>query len=307
MKEIWLAGGCFWGVEEYFSRINGVVKTEVGYANGETNRTDYEKVSLTNHSETVYIVYDANIIKLNEILNYYFHIIDPVSVNKQGNDIGTQYRTGIYYKDETDLDVINKRIAKEQLNYDKEIAVEVKKITNYVKAEEYHQKYLKKNAGGYCHINLESMPAKEIEYIKPSEEEIKNKLNDIQYNVTQKNQTERPFENEYYNNYEKGIYVDIVSGEPLFLSSDKFNSNCGWPSFSKPISDSISTKEDNSLNMERIEVRSKNADSHLGHLFNDGPILKGGLRYCINSAALKFIPIVDMEKEGYGEYIKKVK
>lgn len=308
MKEIWLAGGCFWGVEEYFSRINGVVKTEVGYANGDTDNTNYQIISKTKHSEVVYILYDENVIKLNEILDYYFNIIDPTSINRQGNDTGLQYRTGIYYKDENDLFIIKDRLAIEQLKYNKKIVVEVNKINNYVKAEDYHQKYLKKNPNGYCHIDLQSMPINQNKYIKPSEEEVKQKLTDIQYEVTQNNATEKPFENEYWNHFEKGIYVDVVTGEPLFLSSDKFNSNCGWPSFTKPLGkEIIDTKKDYSLNMKREEVRSKIGNSHLGHVFKDGPLLKGGLRYCINSASLRFIPLSEMDEEGYGQYISRIK
>ena len=308
MKEIWLAGGCFWGVEEYFSRIKGVVKTEVGYANGNTEHTNYQIISKTNHSEVVHIMYDKNIIKLTEILDYYFNIIDPTSINRQGNDTGLQYRTGIYYNNENDLYIIKERVANEQLKYNKKIVVDISKINNYVKAEDYHQNYLKKNPNGYCHINLQSLSVNQNKYVKPSEEEIKQKLTDIQYDVTQNNATEKPFENKYWDHFEKGIYVDVVTGEPLFLSSDKFNSNCGWPSFSKPVGkETIDKKKDYSLNMKREEVRSKIGDSHLGHVFKDGPLLKGGLRYCINSASLRFIPLSKMAEEGYGQYIGRVK
>lgn len=297
IKEIWLAGGCFWGVEEYFSRINGVIKTDVGYANGRSNKTKYLLVSLTDHAETVHIIYDTRVITLDEILSHYFKIIDPTSKNRQGNDIGRQYRTGIYYKNNEDIEIIKNHIKNIQNNYKEPIIVEVMTLNNYVEAEENHQKYLKKNPNGYCHISLPS-----------NSNYLKNKLTEIQYNVTQENGTEKAFDNEYWDNYRKGIYVDIISGEPLFSSSDKFVSQCGWPSFSKPLeNEKIITEKDNSFGMNRIEVRSKITDSHLGHVFNDGPDESGGLRYCINSAALKFIPIEEMKKEGYEKYIDLIK
>jgi peptide methionine sulfoxide reductase msrA/msrB len=304
IHEIWLAGGCFWGVEEYFSRLNGVISTDVGYANGKTKHTKYFLVDLTDHAETVHLVYNDSIINLKTILEYYFKIIDPTSKNKQGNDLGRQYRTGIYYKDKKDLSIIKDVIRDEQLKYKDSIVTEVLPLENYIKAENYHQKYLKKHPDGYCHIDLSLVGPESNHYIKPSQEEIKNRLSDIQYGVTQQNDTERPFVNEYWDNKEKGIYVDIVTGEPLFISTDKFESGCGWPSFTKPIDEkALIEKEDESYDMVRTEVRSKIGDSHLGHVFNDGPISKGELRYCINSAALKFIPLSEMENKGYGDYI----
>jgi methionine-R-sulfoxide reductase len=149
---------------------------------------------------------------------------------------------------------------------------------------------------------------KKKEYQKPSKEELKEKLTPLQYSVTQENATERPFENELWSHKEEGIYVDIVSGEPLFTSHDKFDSGCGWPSFTKPIErKSIKEKADFTHNMHRVEVRSKEGDSHLGHVFTDGPLEEGGLRYCINSASLKFIPREKLKEEGYGEYLKYFK
>lgn len=310
IREIYLAGGCFWGVEGYFKRIEGVKDTTCGYANGKTANPSYEDVCRhnTGHAETVRVLFDMDVINLEDLLIYYFRIIDPVSVNKQGNDVGTQYRTGIYYTDESLLPVIKAAVEREQRKYNEKIAVEVLPLENFYSAEEYHQNYLDKNPNGYCHINLNlaNEPIVRSEnYKKLDDKELKEKLTTLQYDVTMNAATERPFDNEFNSNFERGIYVDITSGEPLFLSTDKFESGCGWPSFSKPIQkDLVRYNEDLSLGRRRIEVRSNVADAHLGHVFDDGPSELGGLRYCINSAALRFIPIDKMDAQGYG-YLKK--
>lgn len=302
---IYLAGGCFWGIEAYFAKLPGIVNTQVGYANGNTKNPTYEEVCRggTNFAETVKVDYDSKKISLADILSHYFDIVDPTTLNKQSNDVGTQYRSGIYYIKEQDIKTIVDAIGQEQKKYAKPIVVEVKKLENFYPAEEYHQKYLDKNPNGYCHINL-SKVAKYDKYIKPSDEDLKKKLSKIQYEVTQKGSTERPFSSEYEKNFDDGIYIDIATGEPLFSSTDKYDAGCGWPSFSKPINKtSIKEKEDKSLGMVRTEVKSDAGESHLGHVFNDGPIDKGGQRYCINGAALKFIPKKDLQKEGYSEYL----
>lgn len=310
MNTIYLAGGCFWGVEGYFKRIEGVKGTTCGYANGRTENPSYEDVCRhdTGHAETVKVDFDDEVISLEDLLIYYFRIIDPVSVNKQGNDVGTQYRTGIYYTDESQLPVIKAAIEREQRKYNEEIAVEVLPIENFYSAEEYHQDYLDKNPNGYCHINLslaDEPIVRSEKYKRKNDDELKESLTPLQYDVTVKAATERPFDNEFNSNFERGIYVDITSGEPLFFSTDKFESGCGWPSFSKPIQkDLVKYSEDLSLGRRRIEVRSNAADAHLGHVFDDGPSELGGLRYCINSAALRFIPLDKMDEEGYG-YLKK--
>ncbi len=301
MSEIYLAGGCFWGVEGYFSQIKGINDTEVGYANGKTDKTSYEELKKSGHAEALWLKYDNNQISLTEILLHYFRLIDPTSLNKQGNDVGVQYRTGIYYTNKSDLKIIQDFLANKQKEYNKPIVVEVQNLKNFVKAEEYHQNYLAKNPNGYCHVDLSlaKKPLFDSKKFKLTDEELKKKLPTISYEVTQKNATEAPYSSKYDKFNKKGIYVDIVSGEPLFSSSDKFDAGCGWPSFSKPIvSDKIDYKKDTSHGMERVEVRSK--VSHLGHVFDDNP--NGGLRYCINGAALKFIPFEDMEKEGYEEF-----
>ena len=325
LEEIYLAGGCFWGVEGYMDRIDGVLDVTSGYANGNTSNPSYEDVIRkdTGHAETVQVIYDPQETDLVNILLYYFKVIDPTILNRQGNDRGTQYRTGIYYTDDSQKPIIDKMIEEEQKKYNKPIVTEVQPLDNFYIAEEYHQDYLKKNPGGYCHINL-NLADEEIErpdlnfdfdkdessdekvYTKPSEEELKKKLTKSQYDITQKGATERPFTHEYNDLEEKGIYVDIVTGEPLFSSEDKYDAGCGWPSFTKPIDeDVVKEYKDNSLGMSRIEVKSKSGDSHLGHVFPDGPRDKGGLRYCINGDSLRFVPYDKMEEEGYGD-LKKI-
>lgn len=308
-KEIYLAGGCFWGTEKYFSLIKGIVSTEVGYANGNTENPTYEDVCYrkTGHAETVKVLYNPDEISLEFILKLYFDVIDPLSKNRQGNDVGTQYRSGIYYTDDRDREIILNSIDELQKKYDRPIVIEVMPLKNYYAAEEYHQKYLDKNPNGYCHISREKyQKAKNaldhrLRYRAKNKEVLKNTLTDMQYNVTQNNATEPPFKNEYYDIFKEGIYVDVTTGEPLFVSKDKFESGCGWPSFSRPISDDLIRRlTDNSHGMQRVEVRSKIGDAHLGHVFNDGPKELGGLRYCINSASLLFIPKEKMEEKGYG-------
>ena len=302
-KTIYLAGGCFWGVEGYFQRINGVVSTETGYANGKTKYTDYEHLKSTDHAETVKVEYDYSKISLEEILIHYFRIIDPTSVNRQGNDVGRQYRTGIYYEKEEDAKIIEKLMDYERKKNGK-LAVEIQKLKNFVLAEEYHQDYLEKNPNGYCHINLNMAKQPLIEEdLKLMQKKNINELDELSRLVMFDSATERPFTSPLNQEYRKGIYVDKFSGEPLFASKDKFDSGCGWPSFSKPIlSDKVEEKIDKSHGMIRTEVRSKNSDIHLGHVFTDGPKDKGGLRYCINGASLEFIPYEEMDAKGYGEY-----
>lgn len=309
--EIYLAGGCFWGTEHFLKQIEGVESTEVGYANSTVANPSYEQVcsGKTNAAETVKVVYDPEKVKLGLLLDLYFKTIDPTSHNRQGNDRGTQYRTGIYYTNPADLSVINKAIQTLGAQYSKPIAIEVMPLTNFYPAEGYHQDYLDKHPTGYCHIDpsLFEMAKKanaSQEYKKPDDATLRKKLSAEQYAVTQKNATEPAFRNAYWNEHRQGIYVDITTGEPLFVSTDKFDSGCGWPSFSKPIQkDLIVEKKDTSHGMIRTEVRSKTGDAHLGHVFPDGPKDKGGLRYCINSASLWFIPKEKMEEEGYGEYL----
>lgn len=311
MAEIYLAGGCFWGLEEYFSRITGVTDTTVGYANGQVESTNYQLIHQTDHAETVQVTYDENLVSLREILLYYFRVIDPLSINKQGNDVGRQYRTGIYYTKDIDVSVINEVVKEQERQFGQKIAVEVEPLRHYVLAEDYHQDYLKKNPGGYCHINVNDAYQPLVDpgqYEKPSENALKENLSEEAYQVTQHAATERPFHNEYFATFEEGIYVDVTTGEPLFFAGDKFDSGCGWPSFTRPIAkDVIKYYQDKSHGMERIEVRSRSGNAHLGHVFTDGPQDQGGLRYCINSAALRFIKKEDMRTAGYGYLLSYMK
>lgn len=311
IQEIYLAGGCFWGVEGYFSRITGVVETDTGYANGKTATASYQGLHESDHAETVKIRYNSGVIGLEELLAHYFRIIDPVSINKQGNDIGRQYRTGIYYTNKADKPVITAFLKRMQITYDRPIAVEVEPLRHFVMAEEYHQDYLQKNPHGYCHINLHlaDVPLYEDSRFQLANmQKAKELLTPLQYSVTQEKATERPFTSEYDKFDGKGIYVDIVTGKPLFSSSDKYDAGCGWPSFTKPItSEAVDFTQDNSHGMSRIEVTTKNAGTHLGHVFDDGPQDKTGLRYCINGASLRFIPYDKMESEGYGDFKQYVR
>ncbi len=314
-KEIYFAGGCFWGTEHFFKQIRGVLATEVGYANGHTQNPSYEdvKTDKTGFAETVKVVYNPEVISLDRLLDLFYKTIDPTSLNRQGNDIGSQYRTGIYYQDTADESTIQASLTLLAKSYDKPLTIECQSLKNFYSAEDYHQDYLDKNPSGYCHISLDlfkyakeanAETDKQAQIAKLSNEELKKKLTPIQYAVTQKNATEQPFSNEYWDEKRDGIYVDITTGEALFVSTDKFDSGCGWPSFSKPIDESLLLElEDSSHNMKRTEVRSKLGDAHLGHVFNDGPKEKGGLRYCINSASLRFIPKEKMKEEGYAKYL----
>ena len=308
---IYLAGGCFWGLEAYMERIQGVTDAVSGYANGKGDTTNYQLLHATDHAETVKVTYDPNKISLDKLLQYYFRVIDPTSINKQGNDRGRQYRTGIYYQDGADKAVIEQALAQLQTKYKKPVQIEVQPLKNYIVAEEYHQDYLKKNPNGYCHIDItkaDEPVIDEKDYPKPSDAELKAKLTPLQYSVTQNKHTERSFSNEYWDNFQPGIYVDVTTGEPVFSSNDKFESGCGWPSFTKPIAkEVVHYQTDNSFNMQRTEVLSRAGNAHLGHVFDDGPKDKGGLRYCINSASIKFIPLAEMEKAGYGYLIQSIK
>ena len=325
-KEIYLAGGCFWGTELYTSLVYGVVSAESGYANGATSHPSYREVcSGSGHAETVHIVYDPAKVSLDQLLLAFYDSIDPTAKDRQGNDIGRQYRSGIYYvpnadgAESADAAVIRASLEALQQRIGKPVAIEMGPIVNFYRAEDDHQEYLVKNPNGYCHISpaliaqmrekraaaereAEAKPLRTFE--KPSDEELKARLTGMQYAVTQQKATEPAFRNEYDHEFREGIYCDITTGEPLFISTDKYDSGCGWPAFSRPIDSAlIAEHEDRSYGMVRTEVTAAGSGAHLGHVFDDGPAATGGLRYCINSASLRFIPKEEMEAEGYGDYL----
>ena len=313
---IYLAGGCFWGLEKLMQSLPGVVSAVSGYANGDDDLVPtYNQVitGRTGYRETVRVEYQPDVISLDAILFAYFQVIDPTIENAQGNDVGTQYQTGVYYADEAAQATVE-RIATMEKDRHERFKVEIKPLLRFYDAEEYHQDYLDKNPLGYCHISRDEM--NEIsemivdpgDYQLPLKEQIEAMLTDLQYNVTQNASTEPAFNNEYWDNHANGIYVDVVTGEPLFSSRDKFESGTGWPSFTKPIDENtVKAIEDNSFGMARIEVRSRAGNSHLGHLFYNDSVSPSGTRYCINSAALRFIPYEEMEAEGYGYLLDYVK
>ena len=306
---IYLAGGCFWGIEHLMQSIPGVIDAQSGYANGRrAEDANYQTIcdTDTGFRETVRVEYDPEQVSLDALLMAYFYVIDPTVVNRQGNDIGTQYQTGVYYTNDKAKATVE-RIAEIERSRSPEFYVEIGPLLNYYPAEEYHQNYLANNPLGYCHIPREEIKLFSTlridpgDYQKPAEEAIRDKLTAEQYYVTQESGTEYPFQNEFWNQFEKGIYVDIVTGEPLFSSTDKFESSCGWPAFSKPIEEpSIVELVDTSHGMVRTEVRSRAGNTHLGHVFENDPESPNGVRYCINSASLRFIPYAHMEAEGYG-------
>ena len=325
-KEIYLAGGCFWGTELYTSLVYGVVSAESGYANGATSHPSYREVcSGSGHAETVHIVYDPAKVSLDQLLLAFYDSIDPTVKDRQGNDIGRQYRSGIYYvpnadgSESADAAVIRSSLDALQQRIGKPVAIEMGPIVNFYRAEDDHQEYLVKNPNGYCHISpaliaqmrekraaaeraAAAKPTRTFE--KPSDEELKARLTGMQYAVTQQKATEPAFRNEYDHEFREGIYCDITTGEPLFISADKYDSGCGWPAFSRPIDSAlIAEHEDRSYGMVRTEVTAVGSGAHLGHVFDDGPAATGGLRYCINSASLRFIPKEEMEAEGYGDYL----
>lgn len=318
IKTIYLAGGCFWGTQRLLSLVPGVTDTVTGYANSIIPDPTYKQVctGATEAAETVKVTYDDTRVGLTDLLQLYFKSIDPLSVNRQGNDEGTQYRTGIYYTDPADLPVVEADVATLQRRHKQPLAIEVAPLRNFYPAEDYHQDYLANNPGGYCHVNpalfdearaLTPRAAKASSSSKVDREELRSRLTPLQWEVTQNCATERPFVNEYDHEFRPGIYVDITDGTPLFLSTAKYDSGCGWPAFSRPITQQLIDENiDTSYGRVRTEVRSSSSGAHLGHVFPDGPAETGGLRYCINSAALRFIPLEEMASAGYSDLIPLV-
>ena len=301
---IYLAGGCFWGMQAYFDKLIGIEDSCVGYANGICKDTTYQSVASTDHAETLLLIFDETKISLKEILLHYFSVIEPESINKQGGDIGRQYRTAVFYDNEDQLKDIEAVFDLQRKKFP-HLAVLLEPLNNFCKAGDYHQNYLQKNPEGYCHIKTQPHSTSLLfgEVMVPTDADLKADLDNTAYKVEVEAKTEAPWSSPLNNVNEAGIYVDKATGVPLFASQDKFESGCGWPSFTKPIlTDAVSYNQDLSFNMMRTEVTTKEGDFHLGHVFSDGPVDKGGKRYCINGAALRFIPLQDMESRGYGAY-----
>ncbi|MDR2373098.1 MAG: peptide-methionine (R)-S-oxide reductase MsrB [Bifidobacteriaceae bacterium] len=372
-KEIFLAGGCFWGVEEYFSRLPGVVATQVGYANGAApGPVSYEQVCAgSGHVEALRLVYDQSTRPLRFYLEKLFDVIDPLAVDRQGPDVGRQYRTGVYWTDPADRTAVELELATLQRRHRQPIAVEAGPLVDFQPAEDRHQRYLQKNPGGYCHISPAKLAAASADAAAvdaaqpgraaprqppafadaaaavdasatgsaaprqppasadavaavdasatgradprqpPAEHRAADparlaRLTPTQAAVTQQGATEPPFTGEYDQFFEPGLYVDVTSGQPLFVSSQKYDSGCGWPAFSRPIPEALVELEDRSYGRLRTEVRSAGSGAHLGHVFEDGPPELGGLRYCVNSAALEFIPKDQMAARGYAQHLPLV-
>lgn len=304
------AGGCFWCMVQPFDEQPGIIQVLSGYTGGHKPNPTYQEVcsDTTGHYEAVQITFDPALFPYERLVELFWQQIDPTDPGGQFHDRGDSYRTAIFYHNEEQRRIAeaSKAALEASGRFDKPIVTPILPAKEFYPAEEYHQGYYKKNSAHYQRYKVGSGRAAFIKqhWAKPKPADLRQRLTPLQYEVTQNSATEPPFRNEFWNHHGEGLYVDIVSGEVLFSSLDKFDSSCGWPSFTKPVQEAqVIEHLDLTHGMVRTEVRSKEADSHLGHVFDDGPG-PNGLRYCINSAALRFVPVEALEKEGYGEYLK---